>query len=76
VHPHFWRQGLGQCLVEQTFIDARNLGYTEIELWCIKGNLAAQRLYEACGFEADKRSRTTTALTGRAIHEIAYRIAL
>lgn len=75
-HPAHWRKGLGRQLVGQALLDAREQKLVSIELWCIQGNLAAQRLYEACGFRSDGRTRTTTALTGHPLQELAYNYAL
>ena len=76
VHPSHWRKGLGQRLVMQARLDAKEQKFAHVELWCIQGNLAAQRLYEACGFQPDGQVRTTSSLTGSPLTELAYKYAL
>jgi GNAT superfamily N-acetyltransferase len=76
VHPAHWRKGSGLQLVKQALMDAREQNRSHVELWCIQGNMAAQRLYETCGFTLGGRTRTTTALTGIPLHESAYKYAL
>jgi RimJ/RimL family protein N-acetyltransferase len=75
-HPAHWRRGFGQRLVKQALMDAQEEEFAAVELWCIQGNVAAQRLYEACGFRSDGRIRTTTVLSGHPLQELAYKYAL
>ncbi len=76
VHPTHWRKGVGQQLVRQVLLDAKEQKFVSVELWCIQGNLAAQRLYETCGFVPNSQVRTTSSLTGYPLHELAYTYAL
>lgn len=76
VHPAYWRKGAGQQLVAHALLDAKEQKFTFVELWCLRGNLAAQRLYETCGFMPDGQARTTNSLTGCPLQELAYRHAL
>lgn len=76
VHPMYWRKGVGEKLVKQALLDAKDQAYSTLELWCIRGNSAAQRLYEACGFTCSDRARITSSLTGHPLEEVAYNHAL
>ena len=76
VHPKHWRRGSGQQLVKQALLDAKDQKSASVELWCIQGNIAAQRLYEACGVHPSGEIRTTSSLTGHPLQELAYRYAL
>ena len=76
VHPVHWRKGVGQRLVMKALADAKDQGFSSVELWCIRSNAAAHRLYEACGFEPDGRHRSTTALMGHPLEEMAFRNTL
>lgn len=76
VHPKHWRKGSGQQLVKQALLDAKEQKFASVELWCIQGNMAAQRLYEACGFHPSGQMRTSSFLTGHSLQESAYTYAL
>lgn len=76
VAPSHWRIGIAHALVRQSFDDARSAGALALELWCIAANRAACALYESCGFTRTGQQRTTAALTGHPLHEVAYRAAL
>lgn len=76
VHPKHWRKGSGQQLVKQALLDAKEQKFASVELWCIQGNLAAQRLYEACGFHLSGEMRTSSFLTRHSLQESAYTYAL
>lgn len=50
IDPAFRQLGYASTLI-QTIIDwARQSGKTYIQLWHVEGNMAAERLYEKCGF--------------------------
>jgi len=38
VDPGFWNSGFGSALIRSATTDARDYGYSRIELWCISGN--------------------------------------
>jgi GNAT superfamily N-acetyltransferase len=76
VAPSHWRRGIAQALVGQSLDDARSAGASMLELWCIAANRAACALYESSGFTRTGQQRTTAALTGQPLHEVAYRAAL
>lgn len=76
VHPSHWRKGAGQQLVRQALLDAKEQKFASVELWCIRGNLAAEHLYEACGFVSNGQVRTNSSLTGDPLHESGYSYAL
>ena len=76
VLPAFWRQGLGRSLIRQAKAAAKELQVDRLELWCIEGNAPAQAAYESCGFVRTGQQRTSSLLTGYALHEALYAIAL
>lgn len=76
VDPNCWRKGVGRRLVQEVLKSARRSKPSRVELWCINGNLAAASLYESCGFVRTGAERTTTALTGIPLDEVAYAKAL
>lgn len=76
VHPAFWRKGAGQGLVRQAIVDATEQQFARLELWCMRDNQAARRLYESCSFVPTGQVRTIDALTGYPLHELAYALAL
>ena len=76
VAPRYWRRGIARALVGQSLDDGKSAGAMTLELWCIPANCAACALYESRGFTPTGQHRTTTALTGHPLHEIAYRAAL
>ncbi|HMU66179.1 MAG TPA: GNAT family N-acetyltransferase [Cellvibrionaceae bacterium] len=71
VSPYYWRKGIGQQLLTQV-INYYKHQYAQLTLWCIKGNLPAQRCYEQLGFMPSGQARSTTHLTGHPLHEIEY----
>lgn len=50
VDPRFRRQGVGGLLVRRVVDWAQQAGYDEIFLWVVRGNEAAEKLYERNGF--------------------------
>lgn len=71
VLPHYWRRGFGRQLITQ-MINAHKDQYSRLCLWCIKGNSAAENCYQQLGFIPSGQERSTTYLTGHALHEIEY----
>lgn len=58
VHPQHQRQGLGRFLLEEALRFGRGMQATSVQLEVRESNLAAQRLYDAFGFErVGKRPR-------------------
>jgi ribosomal protein S18 acetylase RimI-like enzyme len=72
VLPEYWRQGFGKTLTEVAIGSAISGGFSSIELWCIKGNTAAQAIYEKSGFTLTSQERTPSHLTGSPLHEVHY----
>lgn len=50
--------------------------YRQVELWCLKGNEAAQKAYEKAGFTLSGKERHSSNLIGTPLHELQYVIAL
>ena len=50
ISPDLRRRGLGRRLVEETVEWATDAEAERVELWVMRGNDAAQRLYESLGF--------------------------
>lgn len=76
VHPSFWRRGIGHALTLHAADVAKSMHHTGIELWCIRGNIAAQSTYESCGFRITEQWRSTSHLMGSTLHEVLYAKAL
>src|SRR5689334_11330012 len=55
VRKHFRRRGIGRALLGRVVEEAGRLGVTTAFLEVRHGNLAAQALYEQCGFKAIAR---------------------
>ena len=55
VREHFRRQGIGRALLARVVQEAERLEVTTAFLEVRHGNLAAQALYEQCGFKAIAR---------------------
>lgn len=76
VVPEYWRQGVGRELLRDALQQARALRADRLELWCIDGNLAAQKLYESAGFVLTGSTRRSSDLTGHPLSEVQYVLAL
>ena len=55
VREHYRRQGIGSALLSRIVEEAERLGVTTAFLEVRSGNLAAQALYEQCGFKGIAR---------------------
>ncbi len=53
VHPSHWRRGVGKALMQTALQKAADLGLTRLLLEARLGNLPAQALYRAFGFQED-----------------------
>lgn len=53
VRPDMRRNGIGRALVQAALVRARTRGVTAIVLWTQPTMLAAQRLYQECGFHRE-----------------------
>jgi len=76
VHPFCWRCGIGRMLTHHAVEIARLMGSKAIELWCLRGNIAAQTTYEGCGFYVTEHVRSSSQLIGHPLHEVLYAKAL
>lgn len=53
VDPSRWRQGIGTALLHEALGRCASEGKTEVSLWTLSGNHAAQAFYERHGFRRD-----------------------
>jgi ribosomal protein S18 acetylase RimI-like enzyme len=56
--PGWWRRRIGWQLVDEAEHMLGSRGYERVVLWVLEKNLAAQRFYEAMGYNPDGASRT------------------
>lgn len=76
LHPSCWRRGLGRELLRETLQRLRTRGFSEATLWVVHGNARAREFYEAQGWLPDGVEKHDDKLTGFALHEVRYRVAL
>ena len=76
LHPSSWRRGLGRELLRETLLRLQSRGFSEATLWVLHGNARARQFYEALGWRRDGVEKHDDKLTGFALHELRYRIAL
>lgn len=76
VNPLQWRKGIGGRLLAYALNAAYLNSYRQVELWCLKGNEAAQKAYEKAGFTLSGKERHSSNLIGTPLHELQYVIAL
>jgi GNAT superfamily N-acetyltransferase len=76
LHPAWWRRGLGRELLRRTQQRLRGQGCSEATLWVLEGNGSARLFYEAAGWRPDGAEKHDDTLTGFALHEVRYRVAL
>jgi GNAT superfamily N-acetyltransferase len=76
LHPSWWRRGLGRELLHETQRRLSGLGFSEATLWVLHGNKSARQFYEALGWRFDGGEKHDETLTGFALHEVRYRVAL
>jgi GNAT superfamily N-acetyltransferase len=76
LHPSWWRRGLGRELLRETQQRLRGRGFSEATLWVLHGNASARQFYEALGWRLDGVEKHDDKLTGFALHEVRYRVAL
>jgi ribosomal protein S18 acetylase RimI-like enzyme len=76
LHPSVWRRGLGRGLLRETQQRLSERGFSEATLWVLHGNTRARKFYEALGWRLDGVEKHDDKLTGFALHEVRYRIAL
>jgi ribosomal protein S18 acetylase RimI-like enzyme len=76
LHPSCWRRGLGRELLRETQQRLGGQGFNEATLWVLHENVTARRFYEALGWRLDGGEKHDDRLTGFALHEVRYRVAL
>lgn len=76
LHPASWRLGLGRQLLRETEQRLRAQGFSDATLWVLHGNTRAREFYEALGWRLDGAEKHDDKLTGFALHEVRYRVAL
>lgn len=48
---NYWKLGIGSAMMEYAFSLAKKMGYEQIELEVVDGNVRAKNLYERFGFK-------------------------
>jgi RimJ/RimL family protein N-acetyltransferase len=76
LHPSWWHRGLGRELLRETQQRLCGLGFSEATLWVLHGNARARQFYEALGWRLDGVEKHDDKLTGFALHDVRYRVAL
>jgi ribosomal protein S18 acetylase RimI-like enzyme len=76
VMPSAWRRGFGIALLDGAILDARRIGWERLTLWVLKENRRARDFYEKYGFVIDGAEKTDSQLTGTALHEVRYAMAV
>ena len=76
LHPSCWRRGLGRELLRETQQRLCGLGFSDATLWVLHANASARQFYEASGWRLDGVEKQDDKLTGFALHEVRYRVAL
>jgi GNAT superfamily N-acetyltransferase len=76
LHPSCWRRGLGRVLLRETHQRLCGRGFSEATLWVLHDNASARQFYEAMGWRLDGVEKHDDKLTGFALHEVRYRVAL
>jgi ribosomal protein S18 acetylase RimI-like enzyme len=72
VDPECWGRGLGRALLAIAQEHLAERGYRQAVLWLLAGNIRAERLYRAGGWEPDGQARTER-IWDIAVDEIRYR---
>jgi len=57
VEPSHWRHGIGRKLTEKALEIAHDRGFTSVQLWTQRTNVAAITLYESLGFRQTGREK-------------------
>ena len=76
VMPLAWRRGFGIALLDGAILDARRIGWDRVTLWVLKENQRARGFYEKYGFVVDGAEKSDSQLTGTALHEVRYAMAV
>ena len=58
----YWNLGIGSAMMDYAFNLAKKMGYEQVELEVVEGNIRAKKLYEHCGFRE----------TGKNLHALKY----
>lgn len=69
--PDFWGRGCGAQLLRAAVEGLRQLGYRDIFLWVLEGNVRARRFYERSGFQ-DGHTALDAEIGGVALREVQY----
>lgn len=76
VLPQYWRQKVGKQLCDAIVDLAEQKGLSEISLWELEGNDAAQSFHQAMGFREDGARRIFMELPESNLYELRYRMSL
>ncbi|MFD0690337.1 GNAT family N-acetyltransferase [Actinomadura fibrosa] len=70
VAPHAAGRGVGRALVERILETAAEAGLVQVDLTVSEGNVPAERLYRACGFEVWGREPRALLVGGRPVAKL------
>jgi RimJ/RimL family protein N-acetyltransferase len=71
--PTAWGTAAGWATFKVAVDFLRQLGFSDLRLWMLKGNERAGRFYERAGWRADGEEQTTHTLAGSYV-EVRYRL--
>lgn len=69
IKKEFWNLGIGQHLIEEILIQAKQIGYRQVELSVFADNSRAIHLYQKCGFEKWGVIKDAYKLKGGSYHD-------
>jgi GNAT superfamily N-acetyltransferase len=70
-HPHFWGQGAGMTLMEETIAKAKEADFKRLTLWTEERNERPRRFYHLAGWR-DGVGERTREVHGAVINELRY----
>lgn len=61
----YWNLGLGKIAVKYAMKKAREHGFKRLDLWVVRENIWARRLYKKCGFKEEGALKKYFRLNGK-----------